>query len=148
MAPRAPVQAGRPDRPEPARRPGSVTAVAIVLIVVATLSALGGFALAAASSCCGSRDPADPTAALVGIGVAAALSVAGLGLWSGRLSRRVLLLGGAALPAVLVAALPSSSDAGGLLPVAVLGWLGLWWFLRRPAASGWIGRGAANGERT
>jgi hypothetical protein len=114
-----------------------------VLILMGVLSALGGIVVSAVSNCCGSRDPADPTAALVGIGVGAALSVAGIGLWSGRLSRRILLLCAAAVPAVLVGASPSSSDVQGLVPVGLLGWLSLWWYLRRPAASGWIGRGAA-----
>jgi hypothetical protein len=140
MTLRPPAQAGQT---EPARRPPSVTAVAVVLIIVGVVTALGGIALSAVSNCCGSSDPADPSAALIGIGVAAAMLVAGIGLWSGRLPRAVLLLCSAALPTVVVAASPSSSDLAGLVPVVVLGWLALWWYLRRPAASGWIGRAAA-----
>ena len=142
MALRPPGQAGQP---EPARRPPSVTGVAVVLILVGVVSALGGIALSAVSNCCGSPDPADPSAALIGIGVAAAMSVASIGLWSGGLPRGVLLLCTAALPAVVVAASFSSSDLAGLVPVVLLGWLALWWYLRRPAASGWIGRAAASG---
>jgi hypothetical protein len=113
------------------------------LILVGVVSALGGIVVSGASNCCGSPDPADPSAALIGIGVAAAMSVASIGLWSGRLPRSVLLLCTGALPAVVVATSPSSSDLAGLVPVVLLGWLALWWYLRRPAASEWIGRAAA-----
>ena len=143
MTTRLPAQPGQAGQPEPARRPPSVTAVAVVLILVGVVSALGGITVSAVSNCCGSPDPADPTAAWIGIGVAAAMSVAGIGLWSGRLPRAVLLICTAALPAVVVAVSPSSSDLAGLVPVVLLGWLALWWYLRRPAASEWIGRAAA-----
>jgi hypothetical protein len=53
-----------------------------VLILVAVVSALGGIAVSAVSNCCGSPDPTDPTAAWIGIGVAAAMSVASIGLWT------------------------------------------------------------------
>lgn len=94
--------------------------------------------MSAVSSCCGSPDPADPTPTLVGLMVAASTAAAGIGLWSGRVSRRVLLLCGAAMPAVVLAVSPSSSDFQGLVPIVVLGWLWLWWYLRRPVAIGWI----------
>jgi hypothetical protein len=125
---------------EPSRRPRSITAVAVVLTLAGVVSALAGIALSAASSCCGSPDPADPGPALVGLAVAAAMSAAGVGLWSGRLSRRVLLLCAAAVPVVALAASPWSSDFQALVPVALLGWLWLWWYLRRPVAIGWVGR--------
>jgi hypothetical protein len=115
-----------------------------VLTLVGVLSALAGMALSAASSCCGSADPANPAPILIGVVAAAALSVAGVGLWSGRASRRVLLLCGAAVPAVTLAASPWSSDFQGLVPVALLGWLWLWWYLRRPVAIGWVGRRSAD----
>jgi hypothetical protein len=143
MTLRPPDQPGQAGQLEPARRPPSVTAVAVVLILLGVVSALGGITLSAVSNCCASPDPTDPTAAWIGIGVAAAMSVAGIGLWSGRLPRAVLLLCAAALPAVVVAASPSSSDLTGLVPVVLLGWLALWWYLRRPAARGWLGRAAA-----
>jgi hypothetical protein len=69
--------------------------------------------------------------------VAAGLSAAGVGLWSGRVSRRVVLLCSAAAPAAVLAASPSSSDFQVLVPVVVVCWAGLWWFLRRPVARGW-----------
>jgi hypothetical protein len=127
-----------PPRQERARRPSSVAAVAVGLAVVALLSAVVGFALSAVSSCCGSPDPADPTAAVLGVGVALPLAAAAVGLWSGRLPRLGLLLCAAALPVAMVAASPSSSDLAGLLPFTVLGWLWLVWYLRRPTASGWL----------
>ena len=114
----------------------------MVLIFVGVLSALAGIGLSAASSCCGSADPVDRTPALVGVVVALAMSAAGVGVWSGRVSRRPLLLCAAAVPAVVLAVSPSSSDFVGLVPVVVLGWLWLWWYLRRPVAVGWIGRRA------
>jgi hypothetical protein len=136
MTLRPPLSSGQ----EPSRRPRSITAVAVVLTVVGVLSALAGITLSAASSCCGSTDPADPMPTLIGVVTAAAMSAAGVGLWSGRVSRRVVLLCGAAVPAVALALSPWSSDFQGLVPVVLLGWLGLWWFLRRPVAIGWFGR--------
>ena len=129
---------------EASRRPRSITAVAVVLTLIGAVSALAGVGLSAASGCCGSPDPTDPRPALVGVVVAAAMSAAGVGLWSGRVSRRVLLLCGATVPAVVVAVSPSSSDFQGLVPVALLGWLWLWWYLRRPVATGWVGRRATD----
>jgi hypothetical protein len=117
-----------------------VSAVAALLVLVAVVSALAGIGISWASSCCGSSEPADPTAALVGIGVAGAMFVGGAGLWSGRVSRRAVLVSTAALPAVVVAAAPWSLDAAGLGPFVVLGWVGLWRYLARPAPSGWVGQ--------
>ena len=135
-----PRRSGESAEQEHSRRPRSSTAVAVVLTFVGVLSALAGIGLSAASSCCGSRDPIDPTAALVGVVVAVAMAAAGVGLWSGRVSRRPLLLCAAAVPAVVLAVSPSSPDFAVLVPVVVLGWLWLWWYLRRPVAVGWIGR--------
>jgi hypothetical protein len=115
-------------------------AVAVVLTLVGVLSALAGITMSAVSSCCGSPDPVDPTPAWVGLLVAAAMAAVGGGLWSGRVSRRVLLLCGAVVPAVILAVSPSSSDFQGLVPVVLLGWLWLWWYLRRPVAIGWVDR--------
>jgi hypothetical protein len=125
---------------EPSLRPGSLTAVAVVVTLVGALSALAGIGMSAASTCCGSSDPADPVPTLVGVVVAVALSAAGAGLWSGRMSRRRVLLCCAAVPVVVLAAAPWSSDFTSLLPFAVLGWLWLWWYLRRSGAAGWFGR--------
>lgn len=137
-----PVGSGQSDQQEPSERPRSITAVAVVLTLVGALSALAGMALSAASSCCGSADPADPAPAALGVVVAVAMSAAGVGLWSGRVSRRAVLLCTAAVPAVVLAVSPWSIDVGGLVPVVVLGWLWLWWYLRRPVAVGWVGRHA------
>jgi hypothetical protein len=126
---------------EPSRRPRSVVAVAVGLIVTGGLSALAGVAASAASSCCGSPDPADPTPALAGLVAAAGVSAAAIGLWRGRMRRGALLLVSAALPVAVVAAAPSSSDLAALVPVVLLGWLALWWYLRRPVAAGWLRRG-------
>ena len=140
------VTAGQSSQQEPSGRPRSITAIAVALILVGVSSALVGMAASAASSCCGSSDPADPAPTLVGIMVAAALSAAGVGLWSGRVSRRVVLLCAAAVPVVALAASPWSSDFQGLVPVGLLGWLWLSWYLRRPVAVGWVGRRARSAE--
>jgi hypothetical protein len=132
-----PVQS---DQQAPYVRPSSVAAVALVLILVGVLAALTGVGLSAASSCCGSSDPADPTPTLVGIVVAVALCAAGYGIWTGRASRRTVLLCAAVVPVVVLAVSPSSSDFAGLVPFVVVGWLWLWWYLRRPAASAWVGQ--------
>jgi hypothetical protein len=128
---------------EPSRRPGSITTVAVVVTLVGALSALAGMGMSAASTCCGSSDPADPMPTLVGVAVAVAMSAAGAGLWSGRMSRRRVLLCGAAVPAVVLAVSPWSSDFASLVPLVVLGWLWLWWYLRRSGAVGWVGRRAS-----
>jgi hypothetical protein len=128
------------------RRPRSIAAVAVLLALVGVLSAVAGVGLSAASSCCGSTDPADPTPALVGLVLAVAMLAAGVGLWSGRVSRRAVLLCGAAVPAVVLALSPWSPDLGALVPVVVLGWLWLWWYLRRPIAASWVGRQVPEGR--
>lgn len=121
--------------------------VAVVLMLVGVLAAFTGVALSAASSCCGSSDPADPTPLLVGIVSAAAMLAAGYGTWTGRASLRALLLLAAVVPVVMLGASPFSMDFAGLVPFAVVGWLWLWWYLRRRAAFGWIGRRAGPQRR-
>ena len=96
-------------------------------------------ALSAVSSCCGSSEPADGTPAVIGFVAAAPFFAAGIGLWSGRMSSRVLLVCTAAPLVVAGAAAPYSLDLAGLVPFGLLAWLGLLWYLRRPAALGWIG---------
>jgi hypothetical protein len=103
--------------------------------------------LSAASSCCGSSGPADPTPTFVGIVVAVALLAAGYGIWTGRASRRTVLLCAAVVPVVVLAVSPYSSDFAGLVPFVVVGWLWLWWYLRRPAAFAWVGQQAGTERR-
>jgi hypothetical protein len=137
-SPERPAVAREQEKSE--RRPPTVAAVAIGLAGVAMLSVLGGLALSAVSSCCGSPDPADPKPALLGVGIAVMLAAAAVGLWSGHVPRWGLLLLAAPLPLALVAASPSSADLAGLLLLVVPAWLWLWWYLRRPTAEGWVGR--------
>jgi hypothetical protein len=61
-----------------------------------------------------------------------------LGLWSGSMTRRVLLGSALAVPTVFAVVAFSSSDSQALLFVAVLGWFCFWWFLRRPQVAQWI----------
>jgi hypothetical protein len=131
----------------PERRPRSIAAVAVVLFLLGVLSALSGMAVSAASSCCGSSDPSDTTPTVLGFMLAAPIFATGLGLWSGRMSRRVLLLCAAAPLAVLAAASPYSVDLSGLVPVGLLAWLWLFWYLRRPVALGWVGRRTTRDQR-
>ena len=114
--------------------------VAALLVILAAVSALAGIGISWAS---GLTPPADPTPALVGIGVAGALFVGGAGLWSGGMSRRIVLVCAAALPATLVAAAPWSLAAAGLAPFVVVGGVGLWRYLARPVPSGWVGHARA-----
>lgn len=127
-------------RPMPERRPRSIAAVAVVTILLGVLSTLSGMAVSAASSCCGSSDPSDTTPTLLGFIVAAPIVAAGIGLWSARMTRRVLLLCTAVPLAVAAAASPYSSDLQSLGPVGLLAWLWLFWYLRRPVAFVWVGR--------
>jgi hypothetical protein len=109
-------------------------------MLVGVLAALTGVGLSAASSCCGSSDPADPTPTFVGIVVAVALLAAGYGIWTGRASRRTVLLCAGVVPGVVLAVSPYSSDFAGLVPFVVVGWLWLWWYVRRSAACAWFGQ--------
>jgi hypothetical protein len=122
------------------RRPVSVAFVAGALFVLALISASIGMLVTSLSSCCGSGESSDGTYALIGLAVGGALSVAGIGLWFGSLSRRTLL--GLTLPPLAVCALAadSSSDLGALLPLAALGWLAFVVYVYRPAVSLWLGR--------
>lgn len=112
----------------------------MVLSLLGVFSALSGMAVSATSSCCGSSDPADTTPALLGFVIAAPIVAAAVGLWTARMSRRVLLLCTAAPLAVVAAASPYSLDLGSLVPVGLLAWLWLVWYLRRPVALGWVSR--------
>lgn len=121
--------------------------VAVVLALVGVLAGFAGVGLSAASNCCGSSDSADTTPAFVGIVVAVAMVAAGYGMWTGGASRRAVLLGTAVVPVVVLAVSPSSSDFAGLIPVVGVGWLWLWWYLRRPAAFAWVGQRAGPQRR-
>jgi hypothetical protein len=112
----------------------------VVLTLLGVVAALAGIALSAVSTCCGSPDPAHPGPTVIGFVVGIALAAAGVGLWSGRMSRRCVLLCSAVAPAVLLVASAWSVDVQGLVPFVVLGWLGLWWYLRRRRATEWLGR--------
>jgi len=48
----------------------------------------------------------------------------------------------AVVPVVVIGVSPSSSDFQGLVPFVLLGWLWLWWYLRRPVPAGWVARRA------
>jgi hypothetical protein len=112
----------------------------VVLTLLGVVAALAGVALSVVSTCCGSADPAEPGPTVIGFVVGMALATAGVGLWSGRMSRRFVLLCSAVAPAVLLVASAWSADVQGLVPFVALGWLGLWWYLRRPRAMEWLGR--------
>jgi hypothetical protein len=122
-------------------RPRSASVVSVAMFAVALLSVVVGLLATAVSGCCGSSDTSsDPVPLLAGLGVAAALGVAAFGLWSGSLSRLVLLACTAALPIVCAIASASSSDLAALLPFTVVGWALLWWYLRRPRVARWLRR--------
>jgi uncharacterized membrane protein YfcA len=125
---------------ESPRRPSSITALALFVILVGVLAALTGIGLSAVSACCGSSHPDNPAPTLVGLIVAVAMCAAGVGLWSGRASRGQVLTAVAAVPAAILAASPWSSDFSQLLPLVVGGWIWLWWYLRRSRPARWLSR--------
>jgi len=120
------------------RRPVVVVLVALGLVGLAVCSALAGAALSWVSSCCGSADQSDATPIVVGLLVAGATGGASYGLWSGAMTRPVLLGITVVVPAVCVIAAFSSVDFQALAPFAVIGWFALWWFLSRPQVEQWI----------
>ena len=119
-------------------RPTVVVLVAVGLVGLATCSALAGFALSWVSSCCGSSDQSDATPILVGLLVAGATVVTSYGLWSGAMTRPVLLAITLVVPAVCVIAAFSAVDFQGLVPFAVIGWFLFRWFLSRRQVEEWI----------
>lgn len=119
-------------------RPRSVHLVAGLLGTLAVSCALVGVAATQFSNCCGSPDPPDQTYALVGLLVGGALVLAAAGLWARFLPSWALLACAASVPVICAVATPSSSDLGGVLPFAVVGWVALWWFLRRPRIAEWL----------
>jgi hypothetical protein len=72
--------------------------------------------------------------------VGTALLAAAVGLWTGRMRRKALLGTLATLPIACTVGALSSVDFQSLLTPAILGWLGFWWFLRRPATAKWTTR--------
>jgi len=110
--------------------------VGALLLVAAGLSILGGIVASWASQISG---PAELAPALFGIGIAVPFVAAGTGLLSGWMPRRALLLCVAAVPVAVVAVSPFSSDLAALLPVLLLGWLWLSWYLGRPLPAEWVG---------
>ena len=118
-------------------RPWSVVAVSAALILAAVTSALMGVALSMVSGCCGSPEGSDPLAAMVGLGVGAGLTLAAVGLWSGRMPRWALVTTSAAAPAICSVAAVGSLDLQVLAPLVVLGWLTFWWWLGRDAPTRW-----------
>lgn len=136
----SPIDPGVPAQRERPRRPGSVTAVAVLLILLGVLTVLAGIALSAVTGCCGSSEPADGTPTLIALVIGAALAATAVGLLSGQMPRRAVLFCASAVPVVVLAVSGSSSDLQGLVPFVVLGWLGLWGYLRRPAVAAWVGR--------
>jgi hypothetical protein len=119
-------------------RPRSVVLVALGLFGLSLFSGVAGLGMTWASNCCGSSDPADGSYAFVGLLVAGLACVAGVGLWSGSMSRRVLAGCTLTVPAVCAVAALSSSDFAGLLIFAVPAWGLFWWFLGRPRIAAWL----------
>ena len=117
-------------------RPRSCTVVAVVLCALAVVVCLAGLVLTSVSACCGSPDPPDGTYAFVGSIVGAGLALAGVALWAGWLPRWVLLVLTAGLPVASVVS--GSADGVALFTGTTLAWLGLGWFLWRPATAAWL----------
>jgi lysylphosphatidylglycerol synthetase-like protein (DUF2156 family) len=123
---------------EAGTRPRSVHLVAGVLATLAVLCALVGVAATQVSNCCGSPDPPDQTYALVGLLAGCALVLAAGGLWTRLLPAWAILICAATPPVVCALAASSSSDLAGVVPFAIVGWVALGWFLRRPPVAAWL----------
>lgn len=119
-------------------RPRGVAVAALLLVVSGLLAGVGGLLLSWVSSCCGSPDPPDGTPVLVGLVTAAGLVAAGVMLWCGGVSSTAVLALASVGPVVSGVAAAGSSDFQALLPFTVLGWVALWWLVRRPRARAWL----------
>lgn len=120
------------------RRPWTVTVVSLTMLLMAICIALLGLLASAMSSCCGSRDPSDPTPAMAGLVVATVVTVAAIGLWVGAMSRRTLLATTFVAPVSCVIASAGSVDLAALFPFTALAWGLFWVFLSRPRTAAWI----------
>lgn len=117
-----------------------MTVTAVLLVLLALVSALGGLVLTWVSACCGSPDPVDPTPFIWSLLAAGLLATAGVGLLRGRMRRGPLL----ALTLVVVGgcfvAGLSSIDLQAVFVVLLVGWVGLVLLLRRPGPALWLAR--------
>lgn len=117
-----------------------MTVTAVLLMLLALVTALGGLVLSWVSNCCGSPDPADPAPFGWGLVAAGLLATAGVGLLRARLSRRVVLaLTFAVVLGCFVAAF-NSLDLQAVFLMLLVGWVGLVLLLRRPGPAQWLGR--------
>jgi len=74
----------------------------------------------------------------VGILVGAALVGAATVLWAGAVPAWVVIGLASSFPLMCVVGAPTSSDLATMVPFAVVGWLALWWLLRRPGIVSWL----------
>jgi len=112
-----------------------------MLLLLAGVAAIMGMLASWASNCCGSTDSSDPMPAVVGLLVAAALGLAGLGLIQGVMRPWLLVAMTAVVPIVCVAGAVHSSDLGQLAPFALLGWAAFALVLRADSMRAWLHHG-------
>lgn len=112
----------------------------MLLVLAGGVSVLVGLVAASLGGCCGATDGSEPLPALLGLGAGCPSALAGALLWRGGTGRRAVLVPAAAIPVACLAASMSSVDLAALAPFAVVGWLGLAWFVSRGRAAAWVSR--------
>ena len=127
-------------------RPASVTAVAVVILLMSAATALGGLALTLVSNCCGSSDPADPAPTFAGLAAAGVLVAAAAGLLTGRMPSWLLHVLALVLTSACFVAALDAVDLQTVLVALVAGWAVLAVLLRHPGPAAWVGSRAQRPE--
>jgi hypothetical protein len=118
-------------------RPVSVWLAAWGLALAGVATALAGVGVSWLSTIAA---PADPVPALLGLAAGAACLVASTWTWTGRHGPVGVLVLAAIVPALLLVASASSSDAAGVFLLAVPAWFALLLALLLPSTRRWFAR--------
>jgi hypothetical protein len=116
-------------------RPVSIVVAVAGLALTAGLVGLIGAGMAWLSSATPGTASSGALFLFLGVALATCCAIAAWGAWSGRSSRRSVLLLATPVPVGCLLASASSVDLAVLVLPTVAAWLGLWLLLRRPAAA-------------
>jgi hypothetical protein len=119
------------------KRPGSLTLIAVLLVLAAGITVVGGFVLTALSGCCGAPTE-DSSYAVTGFLLAAPTAFAGFLVFIGGLTRWPTLAFAAVLPIGLAVASLSALDLADAAIAAVAGWVGLCVALASDEGRAWM----------